>query len=53
MLYSPGPSAHSICLSANTIPGAERFGAFENINLICVMILTGRLACVLHHAGTL
>ena len=53
MLYSSGLSAHSIRLSASTIPGAERLGAFDHDDLICVMILTGRTACVLHHAGTL
>ena len=36
-----------------TIPGAERFGAYRSVCLSCVMLLTGRLACVSLHAGTL
>ena len=53
MLYSLYPSAHSIGLTVIAIPGAERFGASRNVCLICVILLTGRIACVSLHAGTL
>ena len=53
MLYSLFPSAHSIGLTVITIPGAEQFGANRSACLICVILLTRRLACVSFHAGTL
>ena len=53
MLYSLFPSAHSIGLTVIAIPGAEQFGAYRSVCLICVMLLAGRLACVSLHAGTL
>ena len=53
MLYSLFPSAHSIGLTVIAIPGTERLGASGNVCLICVILLTGRLACVSLNAGTL
>ena len=53
MLYAFLPSAHSIGLTVIAIPGAERFGTYRIVCLSCVMLLTGRLACVSLHAETL
>lgn len=53
MLYAFFPSAYSIGRTVITIPGAERFGASRSVCLICVILLTRRIACVSLHAGTL
>ena len=53
MLYTLFLSAHSIGLTVIASPGAEWFGTYRIVCLICVMLLAGRLACVSLHAGTL